>query len=112
GYPQPYPMYAYPVAQPRTNPAAITALILSIVAFPFLLCYGIVGALLGVAGAIVGHVARNQIRDRGEGGGGMALAGIICGWIAFGLGVAGLVLFVWGIAQLSHLQPDPYPYPS
>ncbi len=37
---------------------------------------------LGAVGAIMGHVARRQIRERGEDGDGMALAGIIVGWIA------------------------------
>jgi hypothetical protein len=38
-------------------------------------------------GAILGHVARKQIRETGEQGDGMALAGIIVGWVVTGLGL-------------------------
>jgi hypothetical protein len=31
-----------------------------------------------------GYIAKNQIRDRGEGGSGMATAGIVLGWIGVG----------------------------
>jgi hypothetical protein len=37
---------------------------------------------------VLGHVARKQIRERGQQGDGMALAGIIVGWILTGLMVA------------------------
>jgi hypothetical protein len=39
-------------------------------------------------------VARRQIRERGEGGDGMALAGIIVGWILTGLILAYIAVFV------------------
>jgi hypothetical protein len=39
-------------------------------------------------GAVLGHVAKRQIRDRGEQGDGLAMAGIIIGWIITGLGIA------------------------
>jgi hypothetical protein len=87
-----YPAYA----QPRNNGLAIGAMVTSLVGIPLTLCYGI-GALLGVAGAIMGHVARRQIRDRGENGAGMALTGIIVGWVIAGLGVAFLVLIILAI---------------
>jgi hypothetical protein len=47
-----------------------------------------------VAGAIMGHVSRRQIRDRGEGGAGMALTGIIVGWVIAALGVAFVVILI------------------
>jgi hypothetical protein len=75
-----YPGYGYgtpmPVAAPN-NPMAIVSLVLSLV--------GIACGLTAPVGAILGHVARRQIRQRGEGGAGMALAGIIVGWIVTGL---------------------------
>jgi predicted acyltransferase len=52
--------------------------------------------LLGSIVAIVlGYMARRDIRQRpGEvSGDGMALAGIVLGWIAVGLSVAGLLVF-------------------
>jgi hypothetical protein len=44
---------------------------------------------------VFGYVAQSQIRERGEGGGGMATAGIVLGWI----GVGFLALFIaFGLA--------------
>jgi hypothetical protein len=70
GYP-PYPM------SPPTNGMAIAALVCSLA--------GLATCISAPVGAILGHVARKQIRERGEGGDGMALAGIIVGWILTGL---------------------------
>ncbi len=73
-------------------------MVVSIVGAVFLTCYGTGGAI-GLVGAILGHVARKQVRERGEAGAGMALAGIIIGWIATGIGllVLGIVVvaFIW-----------------
>jgi hypothetical protein len=48
-----------------------------------------IGSILAL---IFGYVARKQIRERGEGGDGMALAGIVLGWV--GVGILGLVIVV------------------
>ncbi len=50
-----------------------------------------VGSILAL---VFGYVARSQIRRSGEGGGGMAIAGIVLGWIGVGV----LTIFVIGIA--------------
>jgi hypothetical protein len=74
-----YPGYGYGAPMPvaPNNSMAIVSLVLSLV--------GIACGLTAPVGAILGHVARRQIRQRGEGGAGMALAGIIVGWIVTGL---------------------------
>ena len=41
----------------------------------------------GPVGAIMGHIARRQIQERGEQGDGFALAGIIVGWVTTGIWV-------------------------
>jgi hypothetical protein len=46
-----------------------------------------IGSVLAL---IFGYVARSQIRQRHEGGNGMAVAGIVLGWI----GVGTFILFV------------------
>lgn len=69
---------------PKQNGLALASMITSIAGLALVLCCSVAG-LAGAVGAILGHVARKQIRERGEGGAGKALAGIICGWIAFAL---------------------------
>jgi MFS family permease len=100
GYGAPYG-YGQPMAISKpTNGMAVAAMVVSIVGIAGVCAYG-VGGLVGIVGAILGHVARRQIRERGEQGDGMALAGIIVGWIAAGLGLlifgAIIVFFVWAV---------------
>jgi hypothetical protein len=75
-----YPPYYY--APPKTNGLAIASMVLGI-----LWIYWI-GSILAL---IFGYVARNQIRERYENGGGMATAGIVLGWV--GVGVLAALLF-------------------
>jgi hypothetical protein len=74
---------------PSTNGFSIASLVLGIV-----WVFG-VGAVLAV---IFGFVARKQIRESGgrQGGSGMALAGIILGFV----GIAGLILWIVLIAAV------------
>jgi len=85
GYPQ---QYGAPVGYPyvpalKTNGMAIAAMVLGI-----LWVYWI-GSILAL---VFGYIARNQIRERGEGGAGMAVAGIVLGWV--GIGILVIVLIV------------------
>jgi hypothetical protein len=99
GYLQPYGYLAAPPER-KNNGLAIAALVVSCVGVLGLCVYGL-GGCIGAIGAILGHVARRQIRERGEGGDGMALAGVIVGWIATGLFVlAGISwgIFIWYFA--------------
>jgi hypothetical protein len=96
----PTPTYVPVMPQQRTNGMAIGSMVVSIVGLTLVVCYG-GGGLLGVVGAILGHVARRQIRTNKESGDGMALAGIIIGWISLALGVIvfGLIIafFVYAV---------------
>jgi tetratricopeptide (TPR) repeat protein len=56
--------------EPRINRLAITSLIMSLLMVP----------PVSTTGAILGHIARQQIQQLGELGEGRALAGIIVGW--------------------------------
>ncbi|WP_245850585.1 DUF4190 domain-containing protein [Mycobacterium angelicum] len=69
GYPPPSPGYLSPQVPP-TNTMAIAALVSSLVGW---LCFGI-GAVLGL---IFGIISLNQIKQSGERGRGMAIAGIV-----------------------------------
>ena len=89
GYLQPYgqqygqPYGGYPYAPPqRTNGMAIASMVLGI-----LWLYWI-GSILAL---VFGYVAKRQIRERGEAGGGMATAGIVLGWVGVGFLALGLV---------------------
>lgn len=94
-------------AQP-TNGMAIASMVVSLVGLVSLFCYGF-GGLVGIVGAILGHVARRQIRERGDAGGGMALAGVIIGWITVVLGVVIVAAFVALVWWAANQTPQPYP---
>lgn len=106
GYPQGYQQQPYPAQpyQPQgypppgyaqgqgTNTMAILALVLAFFFSPL--------------GIIFGHIARKQIRQSGEQGDGLALAGMIIGYVSVGLGVLacclGVVVFgVFGTGSAS-----------
>jgi hypothetical protein len=109
--PASYPGYGYgqPVAvapTQSTNGLAIASLIVSLAGL--FTC-----GLTSLVGAILGHVARKQIRERGEGGDGLALGGIISGWIIFGLAAIGLVIYlVLIVAVFSTAATVDYDYPT
>jgi uncharacterized membrane protein len=79
----------------------------------------VLGAWLfgGLVAVITGHVARHQIKETGEAGGSLALAGLIAGYVVIGLSVAVItayvLLFVFFFAFLAqHPFPSPTPSPS
>lgn len=80
-YPGPYdPYQGYPAQQ--TNSLAVASLITSIagviVGIPLaIFCY--VGWLIPVVGAVIGAIALSQIKQSGQQGRGMAIAGIAIG---------------------------------
>jgi hypothetical protein len=65
---QPRPQDARIQPAPSMNTMALVSLILAVVG-------------LGPIAAVIGHVARGQIRKTGETGDGLALTGIIVGWV-------------------------------
>ena len=67
---------------------AIASLVLSLV----FVCG--VGSILAV---VFGNMARKQIRERGEQGDGLAVAGIVIGWVGIGL----VVLYIIGMIILA-----------
>ena len=87
--------YGYAPAR-RTNALAIVAMIASILGFIWVL--PLIG---GLTGAIMGHISLGQIKRTGEGGRGMALAGVIVGWIGVGLIVIGGIFIAIAIAASS-----------
>jgi hypothetical protein len=72
--PVPYRPGVNPVVVPRTNQMAVASLVCG-------LCQVFFWFVAGVPAIVFGHVARRQIRQSGEAGGGMALAGLIMGYV-------------------------------
>jgi hypothetical protein len=94
GYgPQPY-YGGYPgyggYAPPRpTNGMAIASLVLGILWLYWL------GSILAL---VFGYIAQQQIKQRGDAGGGLALAGIVLGWIGVATLVLVMVFFVYALS--------------
>ena len=86
--PPPPPSAPTPVEAPTpTSGLAIASLVLGIGGLTILPLLGSIVAL------ILGYMARNEIRQRPDEltGDGLAIAGIVMGWIAVGLAVVGLL---------------------
>ena len=85
------PGYVYQPLPP-TNVLAIVGMCASI--------FGVISSFFigGIAGIIMGHIARKQIRERGERGDGMAIAAL---WVGY-IGTALWILF-WAFMALLYL---------
>jgi Domain of unknown function (DUF4190)/Domain of unknown function (DUF1707) len=100
---QPRPA-AYPLptaAQPTTNGMAIASLVCGIGQV-------VGGPIAGIAAIILGHTARRRIRETGEQGDGMALTGLILGYI----GTVGLVVLVLLAALVLAVHTSSSPGPG
>jgi hypothetical protein len=98
---QPYPPYqgpypAYPPTPP-TNGLAIASLVCGIGAFVIGLSF--------IPAIICGHIARGQIRRTGEQGGGLALAGLILGYVGGALFIVLVLVFVAVAHKIGHAVP-------
>ncbi len=86
-----YPAYDpwfYPLPPRPLNGYALASLIISITSLMSCLI------VFSPVGAIMGHVARKQIAARNEQGAGMAMAGIIIGWVGTAAMVPVIAAFV------------------
>lgn len=97
-----YPAYGQPPAAgyyaPPTNTLAILALVLAFVISP--------------GGIICGHIALSQIKRTGEGGRGLAVAGLIIGYVFTGifvLYIIGVIIFAVWMASMGAAYST-YPY--
>lgn len=100
------PPHAYmppqpPVAQQQANPLAITAMIAAFVSpaswiFAWIPVIGYVLAVVAPVSAILavifGHIALSQIKKTGQAGRGMALTGVIVGYILIGVSILIFIL--------------------
>jgi protein-disulfide isomerase len=79
------PLPGYPAA-PRTNTLSIVSLV--------------TGFFCSIAAVITGHLALNQIKRTGETGRGLAIAGLVLGYLGIATGVLALILAVLFAATL------------
>jgi len=72
----------------------------------------VAGPLTGIPAIILGHVARSRIRQTGEQGDGMALAGLILGYVGLVLTVIVVIAIIAVATSVSthngHLGPGGY----
>ncbi len=90
--PTPPPAYAPPTAYtvppaPAMNGMAIASFVTSLVLHP------------GVVAVILGHIAMSQIKKRGGGGKGFAIAGLIIGYVSIAIAI--VLLVAWIIAAVT-----------
>ncbi|WP_432789515.1 DUF4190 domain-containing protein [Brevibacterium sp. K11IcPPYGO002] len=91
------PVVVYQQVAP-TNSSSIVALVLGLISFISSFFF------LGIVGIIFGHVARSQIKARGERGNGMAVAGLwlsylsVLFWVGFWLVYFGVIALMIGAA--------------
>lgn len=93
------PTYVYQPLPP-TNTLAIIGLVASI------FCFMSSIFLAGIAGIIMGHMARKQIRQSGERGDGLAVAALWVGyistawWVLFWVVYVGIMVLVFRVAMV------------
>jgi len=104
-YQQPLPPQGF--RPPQTSGFAITALVLGILSLTGALCC--FTGILGIPAVIFGHIARGNIRNSNGQitGDGMALAGLICGYISIALMGAVFIyaIIAGGFSSSSSYQP-------
>lgn len=72
-YPQNQPYSGYAPQSNKTNGLAIASLITSF--------------FISIVGIILGHIALSQIKRTGEGGRGLAIAGLVIGYLGLVFGI-------------------------
>ena len=99
-YAQPAPLLAYGgyASGPLpTNGMAIASMILGILSIPLIFAY-CAGTPCAILAVVFGHLARGRARRGETAGGGMALAGLICGYVTLAVVLAVVILFAVFIA--------------
>jgi hypothetical protein len=67
----------------------------------------------GIVAVITGHVARHQIKQTGEAGGSLALAGLIAGYVAIGLFLAFIAAYIsFFVFFFTFIATHPFPTPT
>lgn len=97
-YGQSYPQFSQPISQ-KTNGMAIASMSTGIGSIVLCFCCPLLPILAGGTGLALGLVSMKQIKQRGDGGKGMAIAGIATSAVGIVLGIVQLVLVGFDIAD-------------
>ncbi len=87
---------AWPATPPRTNPLAVASLGCGLGQL-------FLGPLSTIPAIVLGHMARREIRRTGEDGTGLATAGLVLGWMGFGLLVLACLFIGVIVAAIARL---------
>jgi uncharacterized protein DUF4190 len=87
----PYPPPAGNAGSPPNNTLGLVSMILGIISIPLLCCFYL-GLPLGIAAVVLGFMGRQKADQGLASNRGQASAGLICGAIAVGLGILGIIL--------------------
>jgi peptidyl-prolyl cis-trans isomerase B (cyclophilin B) len=79
-YPQNQPYSGYAPQSNKTNGLAIASLITSF--------------FISIVGIILGHVALSQIKRTGENGRGLAIAGLVIGYVSLAIGIIAAIMML------------------
>jgi hypothetical protein len=60
------------------------------------------GPIAGIAAVVLGHQARRQIRETGEQGDGLAVTGLVLGYIGLGIVLLAIVAFLLAGVAVTH----------
>jgi hypothetical protein len=78
------------VAAPQTNTLAIVSLVAGVAGLTVL------PFLASIVAVVTGHIGRKELRAKGQSGDGLAIAGLITGYIGIGLGLlVAIILFIF-----------------
>jgi uncharacterized membrane protein len=87
-----------PAGPPKTNSRAVAAMICGVAEFFTL-------GVTSIPAVILGHKARGEIRRTGEAGAGLAMTGLVLGWVMIGLWLLFWVFVLVGLTAYSHGSP-------
>lgn len=82
-----------PAATASTNTMAVISMISSIVGW---FSFGV----LCIVGVVLGHMSLKQMKTSGEGGRGMAITGLVVGYIGIAGWIIGLIIFIVVVGAL------------
>lgn len=83
-----------PAPAASTNVLAIVSLVTGIAGLTFVPFFG------SIAAVITGHISLNQLKRKQENGRGMALAGLITGYVGVGFMLLGLIALIGFVAMI------------